>query len=180
MRLFLFIALLTLSACAAPAAPTATPEPPATVPPTAPPPLPSPTLTAAPTLAPSATTAPLPSSTPAPQATASPSPTPDLAAQAIFNYLAARAKTDLDATLALSCAAWDSQAAVEVTSFRSMNAVLEEVTCAANGQAGDFTLVTCGGKMITTYGGESREWDLSSFVYQAVLEDGQWMMCGYH
>ena len=180
MRLFLLIMLLTLSACVSPATPTATPAPSATVPPTAPPPLPSPPLTTVPTLSASATPAPLPSNTPAPQATVLPSPTPDLAAQAIFKYLEARAKTDLDATLALSCAAWDSQAAVEVTSFRSMNAVLEGGTCAANRQAGDFTLVSCGGKMITTYGGESREWDLSSFVYQAALDDGQWTMCGYH
>lgn len=178
MRFFLIISLLTLAACAAPATPTATSVPSATVPPAASAtPLPP---TTAPTLAPTATVAPLPSNTPAPQATAIPSPTPDLAAQAIFNYLVARAKTDLDSTLALSCAAWDAQAAVEVTSFRSMNAVLEGVSCAANGQAGDFTLVTCGGKMITTYGGESREWDLSSFVYQAALDDGQWTMCGYH
>jgi hypothetical protein len=176
-----FLALLLsigLVACAAPATPTAGPEPSATVPPTESPMPQPPSATAPPTL--TLTAAPRASETPAPSATVIPSPTPDLPAQAILGYLTARAKTDLEATLALSCVAWKPQAATEVTSFRSMNAELKDVTCATSGQAGDFTLVNCGGKMITTYGGESREWDLSAFIYQAVLEDGAWTMCGYH
>lgn len=178
---YVFLALsltIALAACAAPAAPTSTVEPSATVPPAASPTSLPPSATALPTF--TLTAAPRASETPVPSATLAPSPTPDLAGLAIFGYLTARAKTDLEATLALSCAAWKPQAATEVTSFRSMNAELHEVTCAATGQEGNFTLVACGGKMITTYGGESREWDLSAFVYQAALEDGAWTMCGYH
>jgi hypothetical protein len=40
--------------------------------------------------------------------------------------------------------------------------------------------VGCTGKMVTTYGTETRDWDLSSFVYQTLPEDGVWKMCGYH
>jgi hypothetical protein len=61
-----------------------------------------------------------------------------------------------------------------------MNAKLVGVTCQVSGSAGAYTLVSCGGKMTTTYGGESRDWDLSAFVYQVALEDGLWKMCGYH
>jgi hypothetical protein len=65
-------------------------------------------------------------------------------------------------------------------SFRSMQARLQDVVCTVDGVSGAFTLVGCGGKIITTYGTETREWDLSPFVYQAVVEDGQWKMCGYN
>jgi len=106
--------------------------------------------------------------------------TPDPAVAAVLAYLEARARTDVAAATDLSCKTWKSKALTEVTSFRSMNAKLVGVTCQVTGSASGFTLVGCGGKMVTTYGTETRDWDLSSFVYQVSLEDGQWKMCGYH
>ena len=106
--------------------------------------------------------------------------TPDPAVTAVLAYLEARARTDAAMATSLSCKSWISKALTEVTSFRSMNAKLVGVICQVNGSAGGFTLVGCGGKMVTTYGTETRDWDLSSFVYQVTLEDGQWKMCGYH
>ena len=159
-------------AIASPAAPTATAVPP--------------TGTAAPTLAPATAspaalaatvTAPVASVEPAgPTATA----TPDPAVTTVLAYLDARVRTDVAAATGLSCKAWKSKAVTEVTSFRSMNAKLVGVTCQLNGSAGSFTLVGCGGKMVTTYGTETKDWDLSTFVYQVTAEDGQWKMCGYH
>ena len=143
-----------------------------------------------------ATTAPLPSATltrPAPTATlraatatqpatAGPtaSPTPDPAVAVVLAYLNARLTADAEAVVPLVCKAWKSAAVTEAISFRSMNARLEDVACTANGSSGLYTLVGCTGKMVTTYGGETRDWDLSSFVYQTLPEDGVWKMCGYH
>ena len=142
---------------------TATPKP-SPLPPTA-------DVVASPTAKPAATVEP----------TAPPTaPTADPALQAIFTYLEARAMADVAQVTDLSCAAWKPQAVTEAISFRSMNARLEGVTCAVSGADGGFTLVTCGGKIITTYGGETREWGLQNFVYQATLEGGAWKMCGYH
>ena len=107
-------------------------------------------------------------------------PTTDPAVAAVLAYLDARARTDVAAATSLSCKNWKSKAVTEVTSFRSMNAKLVGVTCQVNGSSGGFTLVGCGGKMVTTYGTETRDWDLSTFVYQVTAEDGQWKMCGYH
>lgn len=112
----------------------------------------------------------------APPATA----TPDPALQAILAYLEARARADVAEVTGLACAAWKPQAVTEAISFRSMNAKLDGVSCAVTGTDGPYTLVVCSGKIVTTYGTESREWDLSTFVYQAADEDGQWKMCGYH
>jgi len=106
--------------------------------------------------------------------------TTDPAVAVVLAYLDARVRTDLAAATSLSCKSWKAKAATEVTSFRSMNAKLVGVTCQVNGSAGSFTLVGCGGKMVTTYGTETRDWDLSTFVYQVAAEDGQWKMCGYH
>ncbi len=106
--------------------------------------------------------------------------TPDPAVAAILAYLDARARGDVGAVTGLSCKAWKPKAVTEAVSFRSMNAKMVGVTCQVNGSAGSFTLVGCGGKMVTTYGTESRDWDLSAFVYEVIAEDGQWKMCGYH
>jgi hypothetical protein len=115
-------------------------------------------------------------------ATAGPtaSPTPDPAVEVVLAYLTARTKADAEEVTPLVCKAWKSAAVTEAISFRSMNARLEDVACIANGSSGAYTLVGCTGKMVTTYGGETRDWDLSSFVYQTLPEDGVWKMCGYH
>jgi hypothetical protein len=99
---------------------------------------------------------------------------------AVLAYLDARAQANVTAVTNLSCKTWKSRAVTEAVSFRSMNAKLVGVICQVNGSAGSFTLVGCGGKMVTTYGTETRDWDLSPFVYQVTAEDGQWKMCGYH
>jgi hypothetical protein len=98
---------------------------------------------------------------------------------AILNYLEARAAADVARVTDLSCAAWKGQAVTEAVSFRSMNAKLQDVSCQVAGSAAGFTLVSCDGKIITTYGPEAREWDLSTLIYQAAPEEGEWKMCGY-
>lgn len=134
-----------------------------------------------PTALPATPTEPPPEPTqPAPTATTPPgSPTPEPAVLAILNYLEARAAADVEQAQALVCQAFKGQAATEAISFRAMNARLEDVSCSVNGRANGFSQVQCGGKIITTYGAETREWDLSTFIYQAAEEDGQWKMCGY-
>jgi hypothetical protein len=129
-----------------------------------------------------APTATLPAATPTKPATAGPtaSPTPDPAVAVVLAYLNARLTADAEAVVPLVCKAWKSAAVTEAISFRSMNARLEDVACTANGSSGLYTLVGCTGKMVTTYGGESRDWDLSSFIYQTLPEDGEWKMCGYN
>lgn len=95
---------------------------------------------------------------------------------AMVKYLEARAAADSNTIRGLSCAAWEGQAVAQADSFRSMNAKLENVTCQQNGTDGDFTLVTCGGSIVTTYNGENREWALGT--YRMAQEDGEWKMCG--
>ena len=101
------------------------------------------------------------------------------AASAIEKYLAARAASDVDQMTLLSCPTWEAQARVEAASFKSMNAKLEGVTCQVGSGTGDSTLVNCQGKIVTTYQGEAREWNVGDHPFKAALQDGEWRMCGY-
>ncbi len=95
---------------------------------------------------------------------------------AMLKYLQARVAANSDAIRGLSCAAWEGQAVLQANSFRSMNAQLDNVTCTKTGDDGDAALVTCDGQIVTTYNGENRSWDLST--YRLTQEDGEWKMCG--
>jgi hypothetical protein len=101
------------------------------------------------------------------------------AASAIQKYLAARAASDLDQMTLLSCPTWEAQARIEAASFKSMNAKLQEVICQVSGSDGGSTLVTCTGKIVTTYQGEAREWPVGDHPFKVVQQDGEWRMCGY-
>lgn len=95
---------------------------------------------------------------------------------AMRKYLDARVAADSNAIRGLSCTAWEGQAVAQADSFRSMNAQLDNVTCKQSGTDGDYTLVTCGGQIVTTYNGENRTWALGT--YRMTQEDGEWKMCG--
>ena len=103
----------------------------------------------------------------------------DGAARAVEAYLQARVETNLDRMTQLSCPDWETQARVEAATFQAMNAQLEDVICATSGSDGGFTLVSCSGKITTTYQGEAREWSVSDNQYRVLDDGGEWRMCGY-
>ncbi len=103
----------------------------------------------------------------------------DNAAQAIEGYLQALVAKDQNKVISLSCASWESQAQTEVDSFGAVTAKLDSLSCQETGKDGNKTLVSCKGKIVTTYNNENQEIDLSARTYQVVQEDNQWRMCGY-
>jgi hypothetical protein len=100
-------------------------------------------------------------------------------AAAIEAYLAARAESNVDQMTLLSCPAWEGQARVEAASFEAMDARLDGVSCTAGSAEGDESLVSCTGQIVTTYQGETREWSVAEHPFRAVMEAGEWRMCGY-
>ena len=100
-------------------------------------------------------------------------------AQTVQSYLQARTQSDVDKMISLSCSAWEAQARIEAASFKSMKASLDGVTCKAAGASGGSTLVSCTGKIVTSYNGESRDWSVSDHQYKVVQDQGEWRMCGY-
>jgi len=101
------------------------------------------------------------------------------ASSAVQTYLDARVQSDVNRMINLSCPAWESQARIEASTFKAMKAQIEGLSCEENGADGNYTLVACQGKIVTTYQGETREWNLSEHQFKLVLDDGEWRMCGY-
>ena len=101
------------------------------------------------------------------------------AAQVVQAYLQARVTSDLDKMINLSCGKWEAQARVEATSFKSMKAELNSVTCQVSASADGNALVKCTGKIVTSYNGESRDLALDENLFVLSPEDGEWRVCGY-
>lgn len=101
------------------------------------------------------------------------------AAQAVESYLNAMVGKQADTLSALSCSAWEAQATLEMDSFEAVSARLEGLSCAETGTENGQTLVVCQGKIVTSYQGEAREFDLSRWTYQVAQEGGDWRVCGY-
>lgn len=101
------------------------------------------------------------------------------AAESIQAYLQARVQSDVDKMIALSCPEWEAQARIEASTFQALNARLDGASCEDSTADGNSTLVSCQGKIVTTYNGETREWSLSDRQFKTVLDDGEWRMCGY-
>ena len=106
-------------------------------------------------------------------------PDPAGAPKVIEQYLQARVKADVNQMIALSCAAWESQAKVEASSFQSLKAEIEGMTCSVSSNAGSTAYVACQGKIKTTYNGESKERDLAQQQLKVAQEGSDWRMCGY-
>ena len=99
--------------------------------------------------------------------------------QAVQGYLQAVVAKDSVKASSFSCAAWENSAQLEVDSFAAVTAKLDSLACKESGKSGSDTLVSCTGKIITTYNNENSEIDLAGRVYKVVQENGDWRMCGY-
>jgi hypothetical protein len=103
----------------------------------------------------------------------------DPAARAVEGYLNALVSKDANRLSTLSCADWASSALSELDSLQAVSTKLENLSCKTSGTDGDYTLVTCQGKIIATYNNENQELDLSVRTYQVVQKGSEYLMCGY-
>lgn len=107
------------------------------------------------------------------------SSTADAAGKTAEAYLNALVAGDGDKMSTLSCADWEENALLELDSFMAVEAALEDMVCTQTGTDGDKALVSCQGKIITTYNDEKSEIDLSSRTYEMTQSAGEWLVCGY-
>ena len=101
------------------------------------------------------------------------------AAAAIEAYNQALVAKDANQLSTLSCAAWEADAKNELDSFGAVSARLEGASCQVSAKDGEYTLVSCTGKIIADYNGENLEINLADRTYKAINEGGEWRMCGY-
>ncbi|MFQ3536670.1 MAG: hypothetical protein SNJ58_12420 [Aggregatilineales bacterium] len=100
-------------------------------------------------------------------------------AAAVENYLRTRITGDEARLVGLACRAREAEARTEAASFAPMNAEIKALSCRADGEDGVYTIVACQGEMITSYAGETRQWDLGARRFRALQEDGRWKVCGF-
>ena len=101
------------------------------------------------------------------------------AEEAIEAYLDALVSKDAIRAVNKSCLDWEESAHAEASSFEAVIVRLDGMVCSPGGESGDQTLVDCEGKIIANYGGEDQDILLAERIYIAVIEDGEWKMCGY-
>ena len=94
----------------------------------------------------------------------------------VSQYFQAAVAADADKMRSLSCAEWESSAARQAQSFRTVKSTLENVSCTQGGADGQYTLVTCQGAIVMDYNGEKREFPLAT--YRVIQEGGSWRYCG--
>lgn len=99
---------------------------------------------------------------------------------AVEAYLGALvAKDDIQA-VNLSCAAWELDAKAEGAAFQGVEVKLENAECSAVEEGDETATVACSGAIVFSYAGsEDQEMGLEARSYLAVLEGGEWKMCGY-
>jgi len=100
-------------------------------------------------------------------------------ALAIESYVQALSDKALDLMINHSCASWEADARIEYDSFATVEIRLEGLSCQALSVDADTARVECQGAIIATYGDEDQELDLANNLYLAILEGGDWRMCGY-
>lgn len=100
------------------------------------------------------------------------------AVDAVEGYINALANKDEARLISLSCAAWESDAMLELDSFQLVEVTVEGLSCQLSGTDGNLTLVDCEGKFQLSYGGEPQELDLSTRTYEVIQQGGDWLVCG--
>jgi hypothetical protein len=101
------------------------------------------------------------------------------AAAAVQAYFQALVDQDAEKAISLSCAAWEDQARIDADAFATNPATADGMACGEAGSEGEYTLVTCTGRLVLDYNGEEVPVDLAARSYLALQEGGEWRMCGY-
>jgi hypothetical protein len=93
--------------------------------------------------------------------------------------LQAIVSTDETAAVNTSCSDWEAQAVLESAAYQGVQTQLENLDCSLLAQDGDAALVSCNGQIRYSYaGGEDQIDDLGGRVFSAVVQGGEWKMCG--
>lgn len=99
--------------------------------------------------------------------------------ESIENYLKAVVSVDEIEAINNSCAAWEQQAALESAAYQGVETQLENLDCSVLVQDGESAAVSCTGQIRFSYaGGEDQLDELAGRVFSAVIEGGEWKMCG--
>jgi hypothetical protein len=101
------------------------------------------------------------------------------AVQRLETYLQALVDKDEDTLVQLTCADWELNALLEFDAFGGVKTELDGLACEQTDSEDGRATVVCQGKIMASYQDEIQEFDLSGRTYQMVLQQGDWLVCGY-
>ncbi len=99
-------------------------------------------------------------------------------ADAVAAYWQAMVAKDAAQLSSLSCAAYEAQSLITMESFGAFEPELSDLVCEVVEASGETASVSCAGTIEVSYGAEILTIDLSDHNYIAVMEGGDWRMCG--
>lgn len=94
-------------------------------------------------------------------------------------YLKAVVSVDEVEAVNSACAAWEQQAVLESAAYQGVETQLDNLDCQAVSEDGESAQVACTGQVRYSYaGGEDQLDELGGRTFSAVIEAGEWKMCG--
>ncbi len=101
------------------------------------------------------------------------------ASMTVENYLQALADKDEPLMLAHICADYEFDALLELDALAQVETELKDVSCQQVDADDNAALVTCTGSIVSNYGSELFNYDLSGRTYRVIQDGENWLVCGY-
>ncbi len=106
-------------------------------------------------------------------------PTQTPASQAVEDYLQILSDKNEQGLLSRICPEYEVDALIEFDALAQVETELKDVSCQQVSADVGTATVTCSGSIISNYGSELFNYDLSGRTY-SVIENGEtWLVCGY-
>lgn len=106
-------------------------------------------------------------------------PTQTPASQAVEDYLQTLSDKDEQSLLTRICPDYEFDALVELDALAQVETELKDVSCQQVESNADGAKVTCTGSIISNYGSEIFNYDLSGRIYNVIPDGENWLVCGY-
>src|SRR5688572_15435373 len=106
-------------------------------------------------------------------------PTQTAASQAVEDYLQVLSDKDEQNLLTRICPGYEFDALIEFDALAQVQTELKDVACQQVDSNADEAKVTCTGSIISNYGSEIFNYDLTGRTYNVVPDGENWLVCGY-
>jgi len=106
-------------------------------------------------------------------------PTQTPASMIVESYLQALADKDEARMLARICPAYEFDALLEFDALAQVQTELKDVSCQQVGGEDGAALVRCSGSIVSNYGSELFNYDLTGRTYTVIQNGESWLVCGY-
>ena len=98
------------------------------------------------------------------------------AAPVVEQYLQAKVAADADGIGALLCSELERSLPIEISSYASADATIQNMVCTQTSSTDNSAIVSCEGEIVVDYGNETPSFELAT--YRVLQEDGEWRWCG--